>query len=520
MLVGIIGSPCIELFSRNARDDAHEEQHIWSERVHKAVLYEELLECSAQGVYSSIVGRCLPEDLECGAERDVIIQDADQGFLFRFGQYRFHGESVSNEQRNARVLGLYAIYRPCYAAHMKKNIIRVGERERKYVEEVLASQFSVSRKLNMIGRFERAFADKFGSKYAIAHTNGTATLHTALFAAGVRAGDEVITTPLTMSATAMAILHADAVPVFADVNEETFQIDPASIEKLITPRTKAIMTVALYGLSPDMDPIMELAKKHGIMVIEDDAQCFLSTYKGRMVGTIGHLSSFSFQSQKHLSSGEGGVVLTDDEQLADTMRKFFLLGYSVVNAKSGQITKDVIQNPDFDRHVSMGYNYRMSELAAAAALGQTEHMEELIERRVEVGELFKEAVGDCAWLIPQVTPTGYTNSYWAFAARLTHPSISWTTFRTRFMELGGDGIYAAWKLSYLEPMFQTMDLSGKERVIEATYTGELQAWAPGLCPVAEKVQKQILAFKTNYWDWERALAQADVLKRTIASFES
>lgn len=403
---------------------------------------------------------------------------------------------------------------------MNKNIIRVGNLEQKHVNDVLASQFSVSKKLNMIGRFETAFAEKFGSKYAIAHTNGTATLHTALFVAGVRAGDEVITTPLTMSATAMAILHADAVPVFADVIEGTYQIDPASIEKLITPRTKAIMTVALYGLSPDMDPIMALAKKHNIMVIEDDAQCFLATYKGRMVGTIGHMSSFSFQSQKHLSSGEGGVVLTDDEALADTMRKFFLLGYSVVNAKSGQITKDVIQNPNFDRHVSMGYNYRISELCAAAALGQTEHMEELIQRRVDVGELFKEAVGDCSWLIPQVTPPEYTNAYWAFAARLTHTSVSWADFRTKFMELGGDGIYGAWKLSYLEPMFQTMNFSGKEKVIAATYKGELQKWEEGLCPVAEKVQKQILAFKTNYWDWDRALQQAEILKQTIAFFDA
>jgi perosamine synthetase len=401
---------------------------------------------------------------------------------------------------------------------MHKNIIRVGEYEQKHVQQVLDSQFSVSKKLNMIGQFEKAFAEKFGSKYAIAHTNGTATLHTALFAAGVRAGDEVITTPLTMSATAMAILHADAVPVFADVDRETFQIDPASIEKLITPRTKAIMTVALYGLSPDMDPIMEIAKKHNIMVIEDDAQCFLATYKGRMVGTIGHMSSFSFQSQKHLSSGEGGVVLTDDEALADTMRKFFLLGYSVVNAKSSQITKDVIQNPNFDRHVSMGYNYRMSELCAAAALGQVEHMDELVQRRVDVGELFKDAVGDCNWLVPQVTPAEYTNAYWAFAARLTHPNVSWTDFRSKFMELGGDGIYGVWKLSYQEPMFQSMDFSGKEKVIEATYKGTLQEWGPGLCPVAEEIQQQILAFKTNYWDWSRAEKQAQVLKDTIAFF--
>ncbi len=401
---------------------------------------------------------------------------------------------------------------------MKGKIERVGERERAYVQQVLDSQFSVSKKLNMLGRFEKAFAEKFGAKFAVAHGNGTQTLHTALFAAGVRAGDEVITTPLTMAATSMAILHADAVPVFADVIEGTYQIDPKSIEKLITPRTKAIMTVALYGLSPDMDPIMEIAKKHNIMVIEDDAQAFLSTYKGRIVGTIGHMSSFSLQSQKHLSAGEGGVVLTDSEELADTMRKFFLLGYSVVNAKSGQITKDVIQNPNFERHVSMGFNYRMSELCAAAALGQTEHMDELVQRRIDVGHLFEEVVAGCDWLKIQETPEGYTNSYWAFAPRLTHPSVSWSDFRKKFVELGGDGIYGVWKLTYMEPMFQKRDFSGKEKIFDAMYTGTMQTWAPGLCPVAEKIQQQILAFKTNYWDWERALQQAEVLKQTIKFF--
>src|SRR3990167_1661265 len=163
---------------------------------------------------------------------------------------------------------------------MHEYINRIGEKERMYVEEVLASDFSNSRGTNMLARFEKAFAEKFGMKYAIAHTNGTATLHSALYAAGVRAGDEVITTPLTMSATCMAILHADAVPVFADVVEDTFQIDPRSIERIITPRTKAIMPVALYGLSPEMDEIMEIARKHDLIVVEDDAQTALSKYKG------------------------------------------------------------------------------------------------------------------------------------------------------------------------------------------------------------------------------------------------
>src|SRR3989344_5478430 len=198
---------------------------------------------------------------------------------------------------------------------MKKALVRrIGEAERKYVEEVLASDFSNSRNTNILRRFEDAFAKKIGTKYAIAHVNGTTTLHSALFAAGVRAGDEVITTPLTMSSP------------------------------------------ALYGRSPDMDAIMALAKKHNLIVIEDAAETFLSKYKGRMVGSLGHLSSFSLQATKHITAGEGGVVCTDDPELADRVRKFSVLGYSTVSATVGKITKDDIQNPDFERHVQLGYN--------------------------------------------------------------------------------------------------------------------------------------------------------------------
>lgn len=404
---------------------------------------------------------------------------------------------------------------------MKKRLVRrIGERERKYVEEVLASDFSNSRNTGMLGRFERAFAEKIGTKYAIAHVNGTTTLHSALFAAGMRAGDEVITTALTMSSPALAILQADAVPVFADVVEETLQIDPASIEKLITPRTKAIMPIALYGLSPDMDGIMALAKKHKLVVIEDVAETFLSQYKGKMLGSIGHLSSFSLQATKHITAGEGGVVCTDDPDMADSVRRFSVLGYSTVSRSTGKITKDDIQNPDFERHVQLGYNYRMPELCAAVGLGQLEHADELVQRRIDSADLFIEAIGDCAWLKPQMTPSDCVNSYWALAVRLTHPRISWSDFRKKFMQSGGDGIYAAWKLSYQEPMFRekTRNFSGKEKILEKVHEGGLPLYPEGLCPVAERVQKQILAFKTDYWNWERAERQAEILKKTIAHF--
>jgi perosamine synthetase len=402
----------------------------------------------------------------------------------------------------------------------KKKIKRVGQRERKYVEEVLASDFANSRNSGILARFEKTFAKKFQTKYAVAHVNGTATLHSALYAASVRAGDEVITTPLTMASTCMAILQADAIPVFADVVEDTFQIDPKSVEKLITPRTKAILTVALYGLSPEMDEIMAIAKKHNLMVIEDDAQTCLSKYKGKIVGSIGHLSSFSLQSTKHMTAGEGGVVCTNDPDMADAVRRFGGLGYASLSRAKGIISKDDIQNPNYKRHVQMGYNYRMPDICAAVGLGQLEHLDELVQRRIDVANLFIEAIGDCTWINPQRTPAHSANSYWALAVRLVNSNIKWTDFRKKFMELGGNGIYAAWRLSYLEPMFPkaTRDLGGKEKVLEATYKGKHQSWQAGLCPVAEKIQPQILAFKTNYWDWERAEKQAKILRKTISYY--
>ena len=194
-------------------------------------------------------------------------------------------------------------------------IERVGARERQYVEEVLSAGFRSSAGYKMTKRLEEAFAEKFDSKYAIAFCNGTATLHIALEAAGVGIGDEVIVPPLTMSSTTFGVLHANATPIFADVDPDTFVISAESIEKCITPKTKAIIVVSLYGLAPDFDAINAIAKKYNLVVIEDDAQCFLGKYKGKTVGTLGDIASFSFQSSKHMTSGEGGMLITSNTQI-------------------------------------------------------------------------------------------------------------------------------------------------------------------------------------------------------------
>ena len=185
---------------------------------------------------------------------------------------------------------------------------RFGKEELRYVKEVLESGLGASTEGTMNQRLERAFADRFGVRYGITHNSGTSTLHACLAAAGVGPGDEVISPALTVISNAFVTLHQNAVPVFADIDPETFNMDPEDVRRKITPRTKAIMPVHLYGLPCDMAPIIALAEEHDLVVIEDAAQCFLGKYHGRLAGTIGHLASFSFENTKHMSTGDGGIV--------------------------------------------------------------------------------------------------------------------------------------------------------------------------------------------------------------------
>jgi perosamine synthetase len=394
------------------------------------------------------------------------------------------------------------------------DLARVSERERAYVEEVLASAFRSSSGSTMSTRLERAFADLVQADFAIAFVNGTATLHAALAAAGVGPGDEVIVPPLTMASTTLAVLQAGAVPVFADVDRDTFVIDSVSVAQLITSRTRAIMPVALYGLPPDLDALAELAVAHGLALIEDDAQAFLAHIDGRPIGAIGDIGSFSFQSSKQLTSGEGGILTTNDGELAEAIRRFNSLGYAAVGAQRGAISRDQIQDPAYSRHVGFGFNYRMPELCAAVALAQVERAEELIDVRVRVAQLLREAVGACDWLVAQRTPQGRINTYWTLALRLDHPEVGWHDFRDVFLGQGGDPFYGAWKLTYLEPLFAH---GCPER--HPRYEGAYQEYGPGLCPTAEEIQPRLIQLKTNYWDWDTAQRQADALANTVALLE-
>ena len=394
---------------------------------------------------------------------------------------------------------------------------RITKTELKYIKEVLSNNFRSSKGSIMMNRLEDIFCKTFDIGFAIAHTNGTATMHSILEAIELAPGDEVIVPPLTMSSTAFAVLQANATPIFADVCEDSFLIDPKSVEKRITNKTKAIITVSLYGLSPDMDSIMKIAKKHNLIVIEDNAETMLGMYKNKKVGTLGHAASYSFQSSKHITSGEGGMVITNDNVLALRIRKASSLGYAGVSEKKGKISKNEIQNPDYSRHESMGWNYRLSEICSAVALGQMERVNELVNARKKAAKAFLKVIDNCTWLVPQKAEYSYDHTYWTFVVKLNHPNITWVEFRDKFIELGGDGIYAAWKLSYLEPMFQNRKLLGRENFISEDI---LSNYKSGLCPVAETLQPKLLQFKTNYWKYKDAKKQANILKETLEYFEN
>ncbi|MGO9482313.1 MAG: DegT/DnrJ/EryC1/StrS family aminotransferase, partial [Candidatus Kryptoniota bacterium] len=286
--------------------------------------------------------------------------------------------------------------------------------ELNYLKKVLEGESWSSTGGSWTIALERAFAEKFGVKYAVAFNSGTSTLHAALEAVGVGPGDEVISPAITVIMDTTATIHANAVPVYADIQPNTFTIDPTDVERKITPKSKAIIAVSIYGLSPDMDALLTIAKSRGIAVIEDDAQAVLSHYKGRLVGSLADIASFSFENTKHISCGEGGMIITNDESLAEVARKIGGHGFKNLKAAEGRIrlNADVFQNPHYKRHDVLGWNYRLSEFNAAVALAQLERVDELVNLRIKSANLFIEAMKNCDYLIPQDQPDGYVNSYY------------------------------------------------------------------------------------------------------------
>ena len=241
--------------------------------------------------------------------------------------------------------------------------------ETKYIQEIMENAKLSCTSGNWTSMLEKDFAKKFECKYGVASNSGTSTMHSALLAVGVKPGDEVISPALSVIMNTSTTIHANSIPVYVDIDPETFCIDPKKIEEKITSKTKAIFIVNVYGLPCDIDEIMEISKKYNIPVIEDNAECFLSTYKGKIVGSRCHISSFSFENSKHISCGEGGIIITNNEKYAKSCRKVGGHGFKSLEADNGAVKKDknLLQHPSYERHDEIGWNYRLPEINSAIA---------------------------------------------------------------------------------------------------------------------------------------------------------
>lgn len=382
---------------------------------------------------------------------------------------------------------------------------RFSGNEAAYVNEVLQSGFAAAESGTFNERLERAFAEKMGARFGITANSGTSTLHMALRAFGVGPGDEVIIPALTVAMCGFAVWQAGATAVYADVDPDTFLLDPRDFESKITERTKAVMPVHLYGAVCDMKSILEIASRHKIPVIEDCAQCFMATdAQGRIAGNIGDVGSWSFENSKHMSCGDGGIVTTNNENFAVVMRQFGGVGFQNLTATSGKvrISRDRFQDPRWERHNIMAYNYRLPEICAAVALAQLERLDHFVELRVSMGKAYGEVIArDGRKLLkPQTLYPGHTHSYYTYAAQFLgeEAGIEWQTFRKKYIEFGGDGIYAAWQTVNNEPAFR--------------------GFGRGAVPVAERLQKHMMQFTANQKDESERSAQAECLSKTLRYF--
>lgn len=245
-----------------------------------------------------------------------------------------------------------------------------------------------------IAEFEKMVADYVGAKYAVAISNGTSALHAACFAAGIQPGDEVITTPLTFAASSNCVLYCGGTPVFADVDPKTYNIDPEDIRRKITDKTKAIIAVHLAGQPCDMDEIHKIAKEHDLLVIEDGAHALGSVYKGKKVGTLSDMTTFSFHPVKPITTGEGGMIVTDNEELYQKMMLFRSHG---ITRDENLMTRN--DGPWFYQQLDLGYNYRITDIQCALGCSQMKKLDRFLARRKEIVARYNEAFADCENII-------------------------------------------------------------------------------------------------------------------------
>jgi len=331
-------------------------------------------------------------------------------------------------------------------------------------------------------KFEEEFAKFHGVKHAIAVSNGTVALHVALRAIGVKPGDEVITTPFTFVASASSILHQNAIPIFADIDRETFNIDPASIEERISNKTKAIIAVHLCGHPAEMDQIMKIADDHDLMVIEDCAQAIGAEYRGKIVGGLGHVSAFSFYQSKNITTGEGGMVLTNDDEIAEKAKLIRHHG-----------------EPEWYHYVLLGYNYRMTEMQAALGLAQLNRLEELNRRRMEIAKIYTDELEDVdALTLPTAKP--HVKHVWHIYNVLIDLKRVRKTRDEIVKAIKAENVWVGIcypTVLYLEPIFQEKIGHGNGCPWKCPLYGREVEYKKGLCPNAEWVSERVFTLPTQ-----------------------
>lgn len=371
----------------------------------------------------------------------------------------------------------------------------IGKEEKEAVEQVMdtgnLSQFLGAWDPDFFGgpkvrEFERAWADAFGARHAVTVNSNTSGLFACIGASMVGPGDEVIVSPYTMSASALAPVIYGAVPIFADIQEDIFCLDPASIEARITPRTRAILVVHIFGHPADMDPIMAIANKHKLTVIEDCAQAPGAKYKGRPVGTIGHMGVFSLNYHKHIHTGEGGVIVTNDDRLATRLQLIRNHGETVIEDMGHREVENMF-----------GFNFRLTELQAAIGIEQLKKLESLVAPRIELAGYLAEKMKPLGVFKPAVTLPECRHVFYVHAIRFDARKAGIS--RNLFLEaVRAEGVPLAGgyvKPLYWQPMYQKKLGMGKSGFpfVGSHYQGKPD-YGRGICPVTERMHSEELFY--------------------------
>ncbi|HWA74545.1 MAG TPA: DegT/DnrJ/EryC1/StrS family aminotransferase [Polyangiaceae bacterium] len=323
-------------------------------------------------------------------------------------------------------------------------------RELEYVSEAVSKGW-ISSSGSFVNKFEARFSEHLGVRHSVTVSNGTAALHLALVAAGVGPGDEVIVPTFTMIASAAAVCYAGATPVFVDCERDTFNLDVQGVEAKLTERTRAIMPVHIYGLPCDMDPLLDLGRRHGLVVVEDAAEAIGSLYKGRACGALGELGCFSFFANKVITTGEGGMVVTNDDALAEKLRYYKNLCFP-------------LGGPRRYVHEHIGFNYRMPNTSAAIGLAQLERVEDYVTRRRENARRYNERLAGQRGITIPVDRAWARNSFWMYSILIED---DFGLPRDRVMALLGErGIETR---SFFVPMHQQRGLAAYGCDVSGSY---------------------------------------------------